>query len=58
MPPRMLAGSACAVLMLAGALRADGPLHSGPPVGSPNDRNGFFPQWVTGPCAGKRLCPV
>jgi hypothetical protein len=44
--------------MLAGVLQADSPLKSGPPVGSANDRDGFHPKWVTGPCAGKRLCPV
>jgi hypothetical protein len=44
--------------MLAGPVQADVPLRSGPPVGSANDRSGFFPQWVTGPGAGKRLCPV
>ena len=58
MSPRLFAAGACALLMLAGAIHADGPLRSGPPVGSANDRDGFFPNWVTGPCAGKRLCPV
>ena len=58
MTPRLLASAACAFLMLAGPLQADNPLRSGPPVGSANDRSGFCPQWVTGPCAGKRLCPV
>jgi hypothetical protein len=58
MAPRFLAGAACAFLLLAGPLQANGPLRSGPPVGSANDRRGFCPQWVTGPCAGKRLCPV
>jgi hypothetical protein len=58
MTPRLLASAVCAFLMLAGPLQADSPLRSGPPVGAANDRNGFFPQWVTGPCAGKRLCPV
>jgi len=32
------------------------PLKSGPPVGSPNNRNGFRPQFVTGP--GEQRCPV
>lgn len=63
MSPRLLAGAACAFaacafLVLAAAMEANGPLRSGPPVGSANDRDGFFPKWVTGPCAGKRLCPV
>jgi hypothetical protein len=58
MAPRLLAGAACALLTLAGPLPADAPLRSGPPVGAANDREGFRPQWVTGPCAGKRLCPV
>jgi hypothetical protein len=57
MVPRFLAGTAC-TLLLAGSLHADTPLRSGPPVGSANDRDGFNPKWVAGPCAGKRLCPV
>jgi hypothetical protein len=44
--------------MLAGPTQADAPLRSGPPVGAANDRDGFRPNWLTGPCAGKRLCPV
>jgi hypothetical protein len=48
----------CAVLLIAGAIHANPPLKSGPQVGSANDRDGFTPKWVTGPCAGKRLCPV
>ena len=58
MSPRLLAGGAFAFLVLAGPVQADAPLRSGPPVGAANDRGGFRPQWVTGPCAGKRLCPV
>jgi hypothetical protein len=54
----LLAGVACSRLALAGDLNAGEPLRSGPPVGSANDREGFCPKWVTGPCAGKRLCPV
>jgi hypothetical protein len=34
------------------------PLKSGPQVGAENNRRGFFPQWVTGPSAGQRRCPV
>jgi hypothetical protein len=44
--------------MLAGTAQADSRLRSGPPVGAANNRAGFFPQWVTGPCAGQNLCPV
>jgi len=58
MSRRFLAGAACALLMVGGPVQADSPLRSGPQVGSRNDRDGFCPQWVTGPCAGKRLCPV
>jgi len=58
MSPRLIAGAAGVFLMVAGVLQADNPLKSGPPVGSANDRDGFHPKWVTGPCAGKRLCPV
>ena len=58
MPQRFLAGAVCAFFVLAGVMHADSPLRSGPPVGARNDRDGFFPKWVTGPCAGKRLCPV
>ena len=49
-------GAVC--LFVAAALQADPPLRSGPPVGAANDRDGFTPKWITGPCAGKRLCPV
>jgi hypothetical protein len=58
MPPRILTGAVCALLLLTSPALAGGPLRSGPPVGSANDRQGFLPQWVSGPCAGKRLCPV
>ncbi|MCI0376895.1 MAG: hypothetical protein L0215_04770 [Gemmataceae bacterium] len=58
MSTRLLAGAACAFLILTSATDANGHFRSGPPVGSPNNRDGFFPNWVTGPCAGKRLCPV
>ena len=51
---------ACTVLTaaLAGGAAAAEPLKSGPQVGNENDRRGFSPNWVTGPAAGKRLCPV
>lgn len=58
MTPRFLACATLASLLLGGALQAENSLKSGPPVGAENDRRGFFPQWVTGPSAGKRLCPV
>jgi hypothetical protein len=58
MSPRLLAGGACALFLLAGAVHAGSPLPSGPQVGSRNNRSGFLPRWVTGPCAGKQLCPV
>ncbi|MFO0969719.1 MAG: hypothetical protein U0793_29525 [Gemmataceae bacterium] len=58
MATRLLVSGACAFFMFAGALRADPPLRSGPQVGERNNRGGFCPNWITGPCAGKRLCPV
>jgi hypothetical protein len=58
MATRLLAVAGCAFLMLAGPMQADNPLRSGPPVGSPNDRSGFLPNWVSGPTADKQLCPV
>jgi len=58
MPQRIIASAAFAVLLLGGNARADEPLKSGPQVGEENDRRGFYPQWVTGPSAGKRRCPV
>jgi hypothetical protein len=45
------------ILLACSAMAADA-LRSGPPVGAENDRDGFRPQWVTGPAAGQRLCPV
>jgi hypothetical protein len=53
-----LRASALAVLLLGGSVLAEEPLKSGPPVGAANDRNGFYPQWLTGPAAGQRRCPV
>ena len=55
---RLITGTALAFLLLAGSGRAGGPLKSGPPVGAANDRDGFRPQFVAGPSAGQRLCPV
>ncbi len=47
-----------AIALLSGSAMDADPLKSGPPVGAENDRSGFRPQFVTGPCAGKNLCPV
>jgi hypothetical protein len=58
MTPRLLASAALAALLLGGTVRAEDPLKSGPQVGAENDRRGFYPQWVTGPAAGQRRCPV
>lgn len=58
MTPHMIASVALAVFLLGGNVPTAGKLKSGPPVGAGNDRNGFYPQWVTGPSAGQRRCPV
>jgi hypothetical protein len=58
MPPRLIAGAALAAVLLVSNGLAEAPLKSGPPVGSPNNRSGFFPQFVTGPLAGQNRCPV
>jgi hypothetical protein len=47
-----------AVVLLAGSAMAADELKSGPQVGAKNNRNGFYPQWVSGPGAGERRCPV
>ena len=47
-----------AALFLGGALLADTPVKSGPQVGADNNRSGFKPQFVAGPSAGQKLCPV
>ncbi len=47
-----------AVVLFAGSLAAADDLKSGPQVGAENNRRGFRPQFVTGPSAGKSLCPV
>ena len=54
----LLAGVAYSLFVIAGELIAQEPLRSGPQVGAPNNRRGFSPNWVTGPCAGEHLCPV
>ncbi len=58
MTGRLLAGAALAVLLLGGSSQAETLLKSGPPVGADNGRSGFKPQFITGPSAGKNLCPV
>jgi hypothetical protein len=45
-----------AAVLFGGQFQAS--LKSGPQVGSPNDRDGFRPEFVAGPSTGKRLCPV
>ena len=49
------------MVCLSVALLGDRPvdeLKSGPPVGAANNRRGFYPEWVSGPGAGERRCPV
>ncbi len=58
MTARLIAGAAVAVLLLGGDVPGKEPLKSGPPVGARNNRSGFFPNWVSGPCAGRSHCPV
>jgi hypothetical protein len=58
MTTRIIAIAALATFLLVGSAPAWEPLRSGPPVGAQNNRNGFFPNHVAGPAAGKRLCPV
>jgi hypothetical protein len=55
---RRLPTLSLAAVLLAASPAAAGDLRSGPQVGAGNDRDGFFPQFVTGPVTGKRLCPV
>ena len=54
----LLSGVACCLFVMAGDLIPQEPLRSGPPVGAPNNRRGFSPKWVTGPCADRHVCPV
>ena len=59
MTQRFIASAALAAVLFGGSVRAEGPpLKSGPQVGTENDRSGFRPQFVAGPSAGQRLCPV
>lgn len=46
------------VVLLTGGVATAADLRSGPPVGAANDRSGFRPQFVAGPSAGQRYCPV
>ena len=48
----------CLSVALLTGRQAPDALKSGPPVGAENDRRGFYPQWVSGPGAGERRCPV
>jgi len=54
--PRLIVSASLAAILLGGAVHADDPLKSGPPVGAKNNRSGFRPEFVTGP--GQRRCPV
>jgi hypothetical protein len=56
--PRLIATAGLAALLLGGIGQAQPPLKSGPPVGAPNDRSGFYPNWVAGFCANQHICPV
>ena len=64
MPARLIAVGALAALLLAGPLPASAPVpkkppvKSGPQVGEGNNRGAFIPLFITGPHAGKKLCPV
>jgi len=58
MIPRLIASTALAALLLGGNVQAEEPLKSGPQAGENNNRRGFVPQFVTGPFAGQRRCPV
>jgi len=58
MSARLLASAAVAALLLASSGLAETPLKSGPQVGERNNRRGFYPNWVAGPAAGQRRCPV
>lgn len=57
MTPRLLCAAALA-LLLTGAAAAEEALKSGPPVGTQNNRRGFYPQFVAGQFTGQRRCPV
>jgi hypothetical protein len=54
----LLSGVACSFLVLSGAVNSSEPLRSGPQVGESNNRRPFGPKWLSGPWAGKGICPV
>ena len=58
MATRLLASAGLGALLLTSSGLAETPLKSGPQVGERNNRRGFYPQWVAGPAAGQRRCPV
>ena len=58
MTHRLGAGASLVFLLLVGNVLAEDPLKSGPPVGARNNRDGFYPQFVTGPFVGENRCPV
>jgi hypothetical protein len=58
MSARLIATAALGVVLFAGSGLAETPLKSGPQVGDRNNKRGFLPQWVAGPAAGQRRCPV
>jgi len=57
MAPRLMVCTAILALAFAGEGRSADELKSGLPVGS-GLRGAFYPQFVTGPGAGQRNCPV
>jgi hypothetical protein len=58
MSARLIAAAALGVVLFTDIGLAETPLKSGPQVGDRNNKRGFMPQWVTGPAAGQRRCPV
>lgn len=58
MTPGIFVSAALLAMLVADPGPAAKVLKSGPPVGAKNNRGGFYPTLVTGPCAGERRCPV
>jgi hypothetical protein len=58
MSPRLIVCTALGALLLASSGLAEDSLKSGPQVGERNNRRGFYPNWIAGPAAGQRRCPV
>jgi hypothetical protein len=65
MTGRLISSAVLTAILFADTMQAHDPfkvdfpaLKSGPQVGARNNRRGFFPQHVTGPAAGKHVCPV